>query len=277
MGLLPFKAGCRLARQLGEMVFYLWPSRRKIALRNLDRAYQDRLSQTQKKMIARKSFGHGAMSIYELFSISKILPKLETFFQFRGFEHIEKAQSKGKGVILVISHVGAWEYLSFLTNLKGVKGGMVVKKIKNPWIDREVWRCRSLTQATPILKDNSMKTVLARLKKNHVIAVLIDQWDGPDGLWVDFFGEKTSTTSIPSRLARKTGASLLPVFCVRRGIGDYEITIHEEVILPMGDNWETETTIRLNRILEEQIRECPDQWNWGHRRWKPEPSSYRMK
>ena len=118
---------------------------------------------------------------------------------------------------------------------------------------------------------------MRELRHNHGAAILIDQWAGPEGLWIDFFGRPTSTTSVPSRLANKTGCALVPAYCLRTSPGHYEIRICPEVSWDAGDkDWENQMTLRLNQILEKQIREHPEQWLWGHRRWKEKPSILRI-
>ena len=111
--------------------------------------------------------------------------------------------------------------------------------------------------------------MLLELKKKKLVAILIDQWAGPEGLIVDFFGTPTSTTSIPARLARKTGAALVPGYCVRKSPGFYKIIIRPEVEVETGaEDFERAITVQMNQQLEEQIRAYPDQWLWTHRRWK---------
>ena len=77
--------------------------------------------------------------------------------------------------------------------------------------------------------------------------------------------------SLPDRLAKNTGAALVPIYCVRTRIGHYEIRLLPEVPLPEGPAWEVRVTQQLNDILEAQVRQCPEQWTWNHRRWRPQP------
>ena len=108
--------------------------------------------------------------------------------------------------------------------------------------------------SVPILKTNAIRPTLTALRQNHGVGVLIDQWDGSGGIWIDFFGKATSTTSLPARLAKKTGCALIPIYCLRREIGQSEIQVLPEVPLSGGPDWEFGTTGRLNEILESRIR-----------------------
>ena len=76
-------------------------------------------------------------------------------------------------------------------------------------------------------------------------------------------------TSLPARLARKTGCALIPAYCIRLASGEYEIHVGPEVSGGEdGDNWTEKITQKLNYLLEQQIRAFPEQWVWTHRRWK---------
>ena len=145
----------------------------------------------------------------------------------------------------------------------------MVRDIRNPYIDREINALRRVTSLNPIPKKESVREIIKELKANHGVAILTDQWSGPDGLWLDFFGEPTSTTSIPARLALRFKSPIVPAYCLRQAPGFYSIEIHEPVSTEPGD--EIEITKRLDALLETQIRKYPDQWIWAHRRWKSKP------
>jgi KDO2-lipid IV(A) lauroyltransferase len=128
---------------------------------------------------------------------------------------------------------------------------------------------RRVMTVVPVGKDNSIRTILQELKRGHGVAILIDQWAGDEGLWIDFFNVGTSTTSIPARLAERTDCALVPAYCLRKEPGYYEIHLEEPIEWDTSrTDWENHITVKLNEALEKQIREHPEQWLWGHRRWK---------
>jgi len=256
--------------------YFVMIKRKKIALENISRVYGESLSRNEKKRIIQRSFENVALSIVELFTIPKFLKSASTRFHFKGVENLDAAFKKGKGAIWVISHLGSWEYLAFLPYIRNYSCSVVVKPLKNPYVNQELNRFRKMTALNPITKKNAVKEILYELKKNHLVSILIDQWAGDQGMWTTFFGQKTSTTSIPVRIAKKTGCALIPAYCIRRSAGQYEIEVKPEVSLK-GDSetWEVETTQELNRLLEKEIRKYPEQWMWGHRRWKPKPQNLR--
>ncbi len=265
----PIPVSYFLTQGLGRLIFYFLKKRRKITRQNLDRAYASRLTPAEKDKIAMGSFQSMTTSIFEFFRTPQILKQAGQMFEFTGTEHLDKAFARGRGVILVISHTGSWEYLSFLPNLRKYPCAVVTKTFKNPYLYRHIKYLREITSLKNIDKKNAAKSILAELKKNHLVAILIDQWAGIEGVWGPFFGEGTSSTNIPARLALRNGAALVPAYCLRKAPGRYEIRIEPEVLFEeTKENPELEMTNRLNLLLEKQILRLPEQWAWGHSRWK---------
>lgn len=274
--LLPVGVSSWIARRFGDLVFWLLPGRRRIALENVDKAFGDSLATPEKGRIARAAFQNAALSMTELFIVEKIKKEAARRFTLTGNEHLEEAFAKQKGVVLVISHLGSWEYLSFLPFLTGRRWSVIVKEIKNPYLDNAVNAMRRVMTVNPVEKLSSIRLVLQQLKEGHGVAILIDQWAGDEGLWIDFFGTETSTTSIPVRLAEKTGCALVPGCCLRAAAGRYEIRLGKAIAPDLNrPDWESVTTQQLNEVLEKEIQKYPEQWLWGHRRWKGKPDIVR--
>jgi len=270
--LVPLSLSGWIVKRVADIYFSCSPKRRHIALDNLTIAYGDTLSTGQKRTIARRSFENQALSILELLVSNKMRKDAARRFPITGQQHFDEAVARGKGVVFVASHLGAWEYIGFPGCLKQYPHSVIVKKIKNPYLNNMIDALRRESDTVPIPKDASaLRHTLAELRQNHGVAIVIDQWAGNEGLWIEFFGRATSTTSLPARLAHKTGCTLLPIYCVRKTIGQYEIQLLPAVLLPDDSAWEIRTTKRLNDIFESQIRKYPEQWSWNHRRWRPKP------
>ena len=267
---LPIAAATRIAEAVGELLFFLLRKRRRIAFDNVEIAFGATLPPQRKREIVRGAFRNLVISLMELFRMQGMLKDAERSFEFEGTEHLDRAFNRSKGVILVISHLGSWEYLAFLPYLRKYPCSVIGRPMRNPYVYRWVQKLRRKTALNHIDKKNAVKEVLRELRANHLVAILIDQWAGTEGLRRRFFGEETSTTSIPVRLSKKTGAALIPAYCLRTSAGRYKISIMPEVAIQgeTENDWETQTTDALNRLLEEQIRRNPVQWIWTHRRWK---------
>jgi len=270
--LVPFSLSGWIVKRGADIYFVCSPKRRHIALENLTIAYGDTRSASQKSTIARRSFENQALSILELLVIDNMKQHAARRFAITGLQYFEEAVARGKGIVFVASHLGSWEYIGFPGYLKQYPRAVLVKKIKNPYLNNTIDALRRAIDTVPIPKAaNALRNTLAELRQNHGVAIVIDQWAGSEGLWIEFFGRATSTTSLPARLAHKTGCALLPVYCIRTTIGQYEIHLLPAVPVPDDPAWDLHTTKRLNDILESQIRKYPEQWSWGHRRWRPKP------
>ena len=270
--LVPLALSGWIVKRVADIYFFCSPKRRHIALDNLTIAYRDTLSTGQKRIIARRSFENQALSILELLVSNKMRKDAARRFPITGQQHFDEAVARGNGVVFVASHLGAWEYIGFPGYLQQYPHAVIVKKIKNPYLNKTIDALRRESDTVPIPKEASaLRYTLAELRQNHGVAIIIDQWAGSEGLWIEFFGRVTSTTALPARLAHKTGCALIPIYCVRKTIGHYEIHVLPAVPLPEGPAWDIHTTKRLNDILESQIRKYPEQWSWSHRRWRPKP------
>ena len=98
----------------------------------------------------------------------------------------------------------------------------------------------------------------------------------PQGVFVPFFGLLACTAGGLARIARKTGAAVLPGFLLWEAAeGGYVLHFGEELQLQCTDDTEADTlanTALFNDVLERYIRSYPDQWLWLHRRWKTRPA-----
>jgi len=270
LNFLPLEASTWIAHRVADLTFdVLLTKRRKTALKNLDRAFGDTLSVEEKTRIARESMRSIVTSLFELFRLPLLIREAAERFIIEDADNARKVFEKRKGLILVISHIGSWETLGLLPWMEKFHCSVVVRESRNPFLDHWVNRCRSSTGLVPVNRKASMKPMLRELKANHLVAILIDQWAGPDGVWMDFFGTPTSVTDIPARLAQRTGAGLVPACCLRTATGHYKIKIYPEISFEAdAENPVLATTRKLNQHLEGLIREYPGQWAWSHRRWK---------
>lgn len=273
LGLFPLGLLYAAAGGLARLAFFFMPRRRRVAISNLGYAFGASLPEEEKKKIALKSFQHAAFTILELCLIPKFFRNPQRHFEFQGREHMEASLAAGHGAILAMSHLGSWELVSASPRFLRFQVLAVVKTIRAGFFDSMIQTWRDAAGYLATKKKNSIRASLETLKKNEAVAVLIDQWAGPEGIWVPFFEKGTATTSLPARLAKQTGASIVLHFAVRLEPGRFLIQLSPP-LLPRKDDpfWETTVTSRLNTILEEMIRKYPDQWLWGHRRWKPKPS-----
>jgi KDO2-lipid IV(A) lauroyltransferase len=275
INLLPEGAALWIGRQLGRSAFHLDREHRRVALRNLLLAFGNEKSMEELRSIAKKTFEHLGMTAVEFFRIPGTdLETLKKKLTVEGLENVrELLDNRKKGALILLSHMGNWELMGFLTKILGYPLSVIARPVKkNPWVDRLVSEIRSATGIEVIFTEKASRKVIQALSRNRLVGILIDQRaKRSEGVWVDFFGKKAPTTPSLAILAMRTGAPVVPVFMVRDGYGKHRVLIEKPLeIVHSGDikkDIETNTQ-RINQTLESVIRRFPDQWFWVHRRWE---------
>ena len=113
---------------------------------------------------------------------------------------------------------------------------------------------------------NGVRDAIEYIKKNHCVALMIDQRVS-EGEKINFFGKPALTTTLPAQLSIKYNLGIIPVFIERKEDDAFEIQFQEE-INPKNFRNKVELTKKLNEILEKMIIKNPTQWIWSHNRWK---------
>ena len=268
ISILPLNSASRTAEFLGAISYLILRKRRRIALENLDIAFRDTKSKREKELIARKAFQHIALSFAELFMVKKIGANFTTAIQVTGEDHLKAAHARGRGVIMCMSHFGSWEMLGLYARKNQLPYSVIVRAVRNPFLYEWIQKLRQTNGVQTIDKDGSARKILSELKQGNCVAMLIDQWPGEECVWVDFFGISTATTLAPAVIARRTGAAIVPFFCRRLSYGKYAIEYLPEVVVPQTEHWQEAVMTTLSKQLEGYLRKFPEQWIWGHRRWK---------
>ena len=274
LAVLPLSWALKIGEILGLFVFYIWQSRRRVAIENLKTALSSGtfgISETAENVI-RENFKNLGRSFIEVVKIYYGLgDSIINSVVFEGIENFHRAKANNMGVIFVTGHCGNWELLAISSSVKLSDLSIVIRPIDNPFLNNLVEKVRMKYGNRVINKKGALKPIMQTLKKNGVVGILMDQAVIPEeGYVIDFLGKGAWTTKMPALIARKTGAAVLPAFIHREGRG-HKIVIHPEIGLSKSSDTETavkEDTIAFSRSIEEYIKEHPSEWLWIHRRWK---------
>jgi KDO2-lipid IV(A) lauroyltransferase len=272
-GLLPPAGLARVADVLGGFYLMIGGERREIVDFNLALAYPEK-SEAERRQLARAVARHFARSTLDAIRIQRLQPEeLLSSVEISGWEHVERAAGLGRGVFFLTAHIGSWEVAALVTGLKLDAGLSVVNRpLDNPLLDAELERLRRLYGNHVFGKHNILREMLAQLKKGGGVGILIDQRPREgQGVDVPFFGQPAWTHPILARVARKTGAPVVPTFALREKPGLYALRYDEPVFvddLSKEELQDVSLTTRYSKILEQAIRRNPDQWLWYHDRWK---------
>ncbi len=190
-----------------------------------------------------------------------------------GLEHYLAAQARGKGVLVITGHLGAWELSAFYHSLMGHPMGMIVRNLDNRPLDEYVNGIRSMHGNFVISKDDFGRGLLKAIHAGKTVGILMDtNMTPPQGEFVKFFGMDACTGTGLAHIARQTGAAVLPGFMLwEPGERRYVLRFGPAVEMPRTADRVAdilEGTRRATAVIESWIRRYPDQWLWIHRRWK---------
>ena len=190
--------------------------------------------------------------------------------------HYLAARDAGQGVLILTGHLGAWELSSFYHSLMGYPMSMVIRRLDNELVDRLVNDIRCQHGNTVVHKDDFARGLISAMRQGETVGILMDtNMTPPQGVFVDFFGTAACTASGMARVALKTGAAVLPGFLLwEESSQSYVLHFGPQLELVRSDDNEADivaNTALFTRVLEDYIRQYPQQWLWLHRRWKTRP------
>ncbi len=199
---------------------------------------------------------------------------IRQYVTIEGREHMEEALSFGRGVILVTAHSGNWELMGAALAMNDFPLAVVVQKQTNAAMDRFINEYRTLVGMQVTYK-TSVREMLRLLGEGKIVALLMDQDARHNGVFVNFFGRPASTPQGAAALARLKDAPIVPAFITENGTGCHTIIVHPYIWVNKSENKEQDivtTTQQLTTIIEQHIRNKPQEWFWLHNRWKTKPS-----
>ena len=232
---------------------------------------------TKKAEILRGVYRHLGWQLVEFCRMPRYTARnTEGWIRTEGIEHYLVAQAKGKGVLVLTGHLGAWELSSFYHSLMGHPMGLVIRRLDNRTLDEFVNDIRCLHGNRVLHKDDFARGLLTAMRAGDTVGILMDtNMTPPQGVFVNFFGLAACTASGLARVALKTGAAVLPGFMLWEPAEQkYVLHFGPELVFAETDNNEADilaATQQCNDVLESWIRRYPDQWLWIHRRWKTRP------
>jgi KDO2-lipid IV(A) lauroyltransferase len=274
---LPRTIALKAGDLLGVLVFYLWRSRRKIAIENIDKAVKagGLKIEAPPSSVARKSFMNLGRSLADVIKIyfglgREMIDKIEV----TGYENFLNAKAKGKGILFITGHCGNWEMMALGFGARAEPFAVIARAQNNPYLNKLVEKARTRYGNRIIYKQGALMAIVSELRQNKGIGILMDQAVLPEeGFLIDFLGRPAWTMKGPALIARKMGAAVLPAFIHREG-SRYIGIFYPPVILSQEKDAEKaliEDTKTFSSYIENFIREHPSEWLWLHRRWKRVP------
>jgi KDO2-lipid IV(A) lauroyltransferase len=202
------------------------------------------------------------------FSFPKSFSDIE--FDVHGREVLDNAFEKGKGIVFISGHIGAWELLSAWLGTNGYPTTVVIAKQKNRGSNQFIIEHRGQFGMKYVYRRSSIDEMYAILKRNESLALASDQDAGKRGVFVNFFNKKASTPKGAARFYQNSNCSLIFTLCNKIGINRFKIEFVP--IVPEEGATIESITQSFTNILEDYIRKYPEQYFWFHRRWKTQPT-----
>jgi KDO2-lipid IV(A) lauroyltransferase len=158
----------------------------------------------------------------------------------------------------------------------GYSMSMVIRRLDNELVDHLVNDIRCQHGNTVVHKDDFARGLISAMRQGETVGILMDtNMTPPQGVFVDFFGTAACTASGMARVALKTGAAVLPGFLLwEESSQSYVLHFGRQLELVRSEDNEADivaNTALFTRVLEDYIRQYPQQWLWLHRRWKTRP------
>jgi KDO2-lipid IV(A) lauroyltransferase len=260
--------GASLIRKLGPM--FGGPQRTMI--RNLRMAFPN-WSEAEVNEVAKGAWATLGHIAGEMPHLGDMRPYESDRIEVVGGEKLDAVRNSGRPVVFVGGHMANWEFMSPAICLRPVDCLITYRALNNPHIDRCIAEAR-FNSGVPALAPKGIGTrdLMRALSRGASVALMNDQKFN-EGIPVPFFGYDAMTAPGPTRLAMKYKVDLMPMSIVRTGNARYRVTVYDP-FAPDSDPDETKaihnTVLRINRFVEDRIRENPDQWFWMHNRWPKE-------
>ena len=264
---LPWRVSIKLHKVVGRVASVLMSGRRAIVRRNLEICFPQLETFEIDALVKRHFESVGAFFAEVAFSWFAPIERFAHLFRVEGIEYLQAALARGKGALLFSGHFTTLEICVPLVKSQTPLSAFMFRRRRNPLLNEFQRRGRVRAAHASIVNDD-VRSLLRLLRKNAAVWYAPDQANQSAGRLLPFFGELSMTSTATSRLARVSGAAIVPLFfCRLPSDSGYLLRFHEQLgEFPSDDA--IRDTVRLTTVLEGFVRECPDQYFWTHRRFK---------
>lgn len=268
--MMPLRTRWAIGSLLGRSAYHLARHRRDIVQTNIALCFPD-LSAREQDQLVRDNFVSSGISLIETALVwFKPAESFVHLVDIEGLEHLRQARSEGKGVLLVGMHLSTLDFcgavLACFENFD-----VMYRRNKNPLLEAVMTLGRQRTFLSAIERSD-VRGVIRRLRQGSIV------WYGPDqdygrkvSVFAPFFGVPAATITATSRIAGMTDAAVI-VFSHYRNLQNGRYRIH--ISPPLADfpsDDEQDDCRRINQLIEDAIRQAPEQYWWVHRRFKTRP------
>jgi Kdo2-lipid IVA lauroyltransferase/acyltransferase len=271
--ILPQRWRKKIFTSLASLAHLLAFSRNRVIQANLDFAFKDELTLTQKKEIESYCYRNLAMNFLQVMENRRNnADDLESQVTFQNREVVDALLQEKRGIIFVSAHFGNWELGGAALSSVITPVSSIYKEFSTSEFDPYLLQARTNHKMQLAEKNGALKHIAKALKGGRSILLMIDQASNTRaGVKVDFFGHETYQSSTPAALSAKFNVPIVGVYIVSLHEQHYTITFEKPVEVKSNEEKDIlEATQAQSDDLEKVIRANPKLWFWCHKRWKGE-------
>jgi lauroyl/myristoyl acyltransferase len=272
--LLSRTACFRLALALGALMSILDRQGRKVALANLEVAFGNQLSVSQRRKIVRQSFQHFARTMLDLLWSPRLTREnFSRYVELENFDETARGTGPERSVMVACYHYSNFEWLSLVCGFLDLTGTIISQEFKNSLLDPIFKRIRELSGHELIPRERGIVRLYKVLRRKGRTALLVDLTIPPvqGAVAITCFGLKTSVTSAHAWLHEQTGVPIVPAHCEPLPNGRYRLVFH-----PKLGRTETLTNRQIAQAcwdsFEPYARRHPAPWLWMYKHWRYKPA-----
>lgn len=283
--LTPVWLGYLIADIVGHWMFWRFGNYRNAVVSNLSHVYGERLSQRELRQRARWVFRVSARNFWDLCTVPhysrRRMRQMHEVVE-GSWEILQDALAKGRGVIVVTGHLGAFDFIGqYIISDRFRPLALTAPTVGNSLFTGVTYFRSSRGARLAVAGPNSLRKVIAELRRGGMVVMVADRDFGDSGYITDFFGTPTRLPAGPVKLARQFDCPIIPVFTYRRSIKVRERQFYFRIGQPI---WVPKTASReqdvrdgmrtIVEMLESYIRRAPEQWVMFKSVWKPVAEQY---
>ena len=272
--LLPWSL-CRLIGQIITHIF--WPfvpkRRKKMSRKNIMRCLK--VDETEAERISKASAVRWGDLIFEVLRFPVLRKTMKSHVKIEGLnyltDYINSPNRDGKGGVIITCHSDNWELMGGAFAQYGISLVGVAKKQKSSGMDRFINEYRTLI-GMHITYKSGVREMYQMLAEGWFIGLIMDQdTSRHDGVIVKFFDEPTNYVTGAASMSRFKDVPIFPAFMHKNEDGTHTLIVQPAIYVEKTKDKREDikrTTQQLASLIEEHIRQYPDQWFWLHDRWK---------
>jgi KDO2-lipid IV(A) lauroyltransferase len=264
---LPYALQIRIGQIIGYLSYLLARERREVCRINLELCFPD-LTPAERKALLKKTFLSNGIGVMEAaMSWCRNPESFRNRVTVDGLENLQQAKSRGQGVLLLCAHFTTLEFAGALLSLFESMD-VTYRKHNNPLFEAVMSNSRKRLYPSVIEREN-VREIFRSLKQGHIVWYAPDQdYGARHSVFVPFFGVEAATITATTRFANANNSKVIFFSHYRQDDNSgYHLEFSEPIDnYPSGD--EVADAARINLIIEQAIRQHPEQYLWLHKRFK---------